>query len=50
MTNETQRECRCEKVSCGCAKATTGRRACGDSCHCTATCQRGVGCGCIFTK
>ncbi|MFL5303183.1 MAG: hypothetical protein ACJ79R_22880 [Anaeromyxobacteraceae bacterium] len=46
----TQRECWCEKASCGCAKATTGRRDCGDRCDCTSTCQHGAGCACISTK
>ena len=30
MANEMQRQCRCEKTSCGCAKTTAERCTCGE--------------------
>lgn len=50
MTNETQKQCRCEKASCGCAKATTERCVCGHRCACKSSCQCGAGCACNATK
>jgi len=50
MVNQTQNECRCEKTSCGCAKATAERCSCGERCQCKSTCRCGGGCDCYATK
>ena len=50
MTNEIQKQCRCEKASCGCAKGTNERCTCGDRCPCKSACQCGAGCACNVAK
>jgi hypothetical protein len=50
MTNETQKECRCEKTLCGCNQVTAGRCTCGDRCACKSICRCGAGCACKAAK
>ena len=50
MTDKTQNQCRCEKASYACAKATAERCTCGERCACKSNCRCGSGCACNAVK
>ena len=50
MDKQNQNECRCEKVSCGCAAVGVERCTCGERCACKRACRCSGGCGCTVAK